>query len=75
MSRFEPVEDAAERSNSPGVFPAIWSEEPVRTEVSFRPYRVNSQGVSGSTRRDGGGFKRALFPLELVFCKHLIMLH
>lgn len=74
MSGFEPVEDAAERGHSPGVFPAVWSEEPVRTEVSFRPYTVKSQGVSGSTRRDSGGFKRALFPLELLFCKHL-MLH
>lgn len=58
MSGFEPVEDAAERGDSLGVFPAVWPEEPVRTEVSFS---VKSQGVSGSTRRDSGGFKRALF--------------
>lgn len=47
MSRFEPVEDAAGRDNSPGDSPAVWSEEPVRTEVGFRPSSVKPQGVSG----------------------------
>lgn len=70
VSRFEPAEDAAERGNPPGVFPAVWSEQPLGAQVSLRPVTAR-----GSTRRAAGGVKRALFPSELLFCKHVIMLH
>lgn len=36
-------------------------------------FQVKSQGMFGSTRKDGGGFEKVLFPLGLVFCKHLVL--
>lgn len=57
-NRFKLVEDVAEWGDSPGVFPALCPEEPLRTEVSFRPCDVNSQGMFGSTREDEDGLEQ-----------------
>lgn len=38
VNRFKSVEDVTEWGDSPGVFLAACSEEPMRTKVSFRSY-------------------------------------
>lgn len=58
LNRFKLIEDVAERGGSPGVFPALCPEEPLRTEVSFRSYYVSSQGMFGSTKEDEGGLEQ-----------------